>query len=274
MLPPPLMKEKQDQILIAHFGLSGTCLSYCNYILIGIMVLAFFIPNTSFAEALTLDIGSDSTSKLSGSFSSRIIQMIGLVTVLSIAPAILMMVTSFTRIVIVFSILRNAIGLQQSPPSMVLASLSLFLTFFIMAPTFEKAYNNGLQPLLNQQISEEVAWEYLQKPFHQFMIAHTRDKELALFTQMANITDKDLSSIPMHVLIPAFMISEIKRAFEIGFLIFLPFIIIDLLVSSVLMAMGMMMLPPVMMSLPFKLIFFVLIDGWYLLCGSLVKSYG
>ncbi len=255
------------------------------YCFVFITLIGCFLFNCSYAENLTLDLGSDSVSKISGSFSSRIIQMIGLVTILSVAPAILMMITSFTRILIVFSILRNAIGLQQSPPNMVLTSLSLFLTFFIMAPTFEQAYQNGIQPLMNQQISEENAWEALQKPFHKFMISHVREKELYLFIGMAKIDEKekiidkqdgtkDFSNIPMYVLIPAFMISEIKRAFEIGFLIFLPFLIIDLLVSSVLMAMGMMMLPPVMMSLPFKLIFFVLIDGWYLLCGSLVKSYG
>lgn len=243
-----------------------------RYLFISIISI-LILTNIAHAETLTIDLGNES-SKISGGFSSRIIQMIGLVTVLSLAPAILMMVTSYTRIVIVFSILRNAIGLQQSPPNMVLASLSLFLTFFIMAPTFEIAYNEGLYPLMNQQIGEETAWEYIQKPFHKFMINNTREKELALFTQIADVDTKDVNNIPIHVLIPAFMISEIKRAFEIGFLIFLPFIIIDLLVSSVLMAMGMMMLPPVMMSLPFKLIFFVLIDGWYLLCGSLIKSYG
>ncbi|MCL4142030.1 UNVERIFIED_CONTAM: hypothetical protein GTU68_031391 [Idotea baltica] len=185
------------------------------------------------------------------------------------------MVTSFTRVVIVLSFLRTALGLQQTPPNSVLISLALFLTFFIMAPTFQKAYESGIKPMMENQIDESVAFDKTVAPFKAFMLEQTREKDFAMFSELSKIdTPEKIEDTPIYVVIPAFMISELKRAFEIGFLIFLPFLIIDLLVASTLMAMGMMMIPPVMISLPFKLIFFVLIDGWYMLCGSLVKSYG
>jgi len=224
----------------------------------------------AFAQSVNIDFGQKGQPLV----SSKIIQAIGLLTVLSIAPSILIMVTSFTRVVIVLSFLRTALGLQQTPPNSVLISLALFLTFFIMAPTMEKSYTEGLKPLSEQSISEEEAIPKIIGPFHGFMLEHVRDKDLALFVDISKIELKDKNDVPIHVLIPGFMLSELKRAFEIGFLIFLPFLIIDMLVASTLMAMGMMMIPPVMISLPFKLIFFVLIDGWYMLCGSLVKSYG
>ncbi|MDJ1304773.1 MAG: flagellar type III secretion system pore protein FliP [Candidatus Midichloria sp.] len=222
------------------------------------------------AQSLTIDLGK------SDLMSAKIIQLIGLITILSIAPSILIMVTSFTKISVVLSFVRTAVGLQQTPPNPVIISLALFLTFFIMAPTFEKAYENGLYPLMQNTIKEEAALQNITNPFRDFMLDNVREKDLSLFSNMARLEAEEAlkENIPLHILIPAFMISELKKAFEISFLIFLPFLVIDMLVSSILMAMGMMMLPPVVISLPFKIIFFVLIDGWYMLCGSLVKSYG
>ena len=222
------------------------------------------------AQSLTIDLGKNDL------MSAKIIQLIGLITILSIAPSILIMVTSFTKISIVLSFVRTAVGLQQTPPNPVIIGLALFLTFFIMAPTFEKAYENGLYPLMQNTIKEAAALQNITNPFRDFMLDNVREKDLSLFSNMARLEGEEAikENIPLHVLIPAFMISELKKAFEIGFLIFLPFLVIDMLVSSILMAMGMMMLPPVVISLPFKIIFFILIDGWYMLCGSLVKSYG
>ncbi|MCH8685112.1 flagellar type III secretion system pore protein FliP [Sphingosinicellaceae bacterium A1X5R2] len=202
------------------------------------------------------------------------VQLIILLTVLSIAPGILMTVTSFTRIVVVLSLLRNALGTQQSPPNAVLISLALFLSFFIMGPTFERAWQDGIQPLTQEQITEEEAFDRTAAPFRAFMLQHTRENDLKLFVDLSRRPVETVEQTPLTVLIPAFMISELRRAFEIGFLLFLPFLIIDLVVSSILMSMGMMMLPPATISLPFKLIFFVLVDGWHLVAGSLVQSYG
>ncbi|MEP0518653.1 MAG: flagellar type III secretion system pore protein FliP [Hyphomicrobiales bacterium] len=206
--------------------------------------------------------------------SERAVQIVALITVLSLAPSILVMVTSFTRIVVVLSLLRSAIGLQTAPPNSVMISLALFLTAFIMAPTFEAAYNDGLQPFIQGESEFAEAFEETAAPFRGFMLSHVRQKDLQLFL---DLTSEEQPSTPddisLRILVPAFMISELRRAFEIGFLIYLPFIIIDLVVASVLMAMGMMMLPPVVISLPFKLIFFVLVDGWSLLAGSLVESF-
>lgn len=220
------------------------------------------------ADSFTLDLGEG------GSMTGRIIQLMIGFAVLSLAPSIVVMVTSFTRIVIVFSFLRNAIGLQQSPPNTVLASLALFLTAFIMSPTLEKAYEDGLKPLMNEAITEEEAFEKTFIPLRSFMIKNVREKDLKLFLGLANMENlPSEDALPYKVIVPAFVISELRRAFEIGFLIFLPFLVIDLVIASILMAMGMMMLPPVMISLPFKVIFFVLVDGWYLLCESLMKSF-
>lgn len=233
--------------------------------------LLFLLPAEAWAQSLNLDLGESA----SGTATGRLIQLLVLITVLSLAPSILVVMTSFMRIVIVLSILRTALGLQQSPPNQVLISLALFLTMFIMAPVFEEAYNDGVVPLLEEQIDEKEALEKIGAPFHAFMLAHVRAKDLQLFVDMSpGLEIKEPEDTPFRVLIPGFMISELKRAFEIGFLIFLPFIIIDMLVASILMAMGMMMLPPVIISLPFKIIFFVLIDGWYMLAGSLIKSFG
>jgi len=243
-----------------------------------ISMLAIALPHEAFAQKITLDLGEDAASDGKGgtsSLTSRIVQLVVLVTIIPLAPSIIMMVTSFTRIIIVFSLLRMALGLQQTPPNQVLISLALFLTLFIMAPVFEAAYNNGIAPLIEGKISEKEAWVKTSAPFHAFMMKNVREKDLRLFIDMSpSLKIENPESTPFQVLIPAFMISELKRAFEIGFLIYLPFLIIDMLVASTLMSMGMMMLPPVMISLPFKLIFFVITDGWYSLSGSLVRSFG
>jgi len=228
------------------------------------------IPSDVFAQAITLDVGGEN----SGTVTGRIIQLVAIITVLSLAPSILVMMTSFTRIIVVFSFLRTAIGIQQTPPNTVLISLALFLTFFIMAPTFEAAYNQGLEPLINEEIDEMEAFERSVEPFKGFMLKHVREKDLILFNDMnGGVQYDEPSEIPLQVLVPAFMISELKRAFEIGFMIFLPFLVIDMVTAAILMSMGMMMLPPVMISLPFKIVFFVLVDGWNLITGSLVQSF-
>jgi len=224
------------------------------------------------AQELSLDFGNGEEG---GGVTGRIIQMIALLTVLSLAPSILVMVTSFTRIVIVLSFVRTAMGVQQTPPNQVLVSLALFLTFFVMMPTLEQAYDQGIKPLIDGEISETEAFDKAVDPVRGFMMEHVREQDLMLFADMAEVPDEELrTEAPLRVLIPAFMVSELRRAFEIGFLIFVPFLIIDMVVASVLMSMGMMMLPPIIISLPFKIIFFVLVDGWYLVVGSLVRSFG
>ncbi|MBM3565762.1 MAG: flagellar type III secretion system pore protein FliP [Alphaproteobacteria bacterium] len=223
------------------------------------------------AQSINLDFGAQG-----GQATGRIIQMVALVTVLSLAPSILVMVTSSTRIIVVLSFLRTAIGTQQTPPGQVLVGLALFLTLFVMTPTLEESYSQGVRPLIEGQIDEMEAFERAAEPFRVFMAAHVREQDLALFIDLAKLPEAELAAEkpPLRVLVPAFMISELRRAFEIGFLLFVPFLIIDMVVSSVLMAMGMMMLPPVMIAMPFKIIFFVLVDGWYMVVGSLVRSYG
>jgi flagellar biosynthetic protein FliP len=207
--------------------------------------------------------------------TERVIQLIALVTVLSLAPSILVMVTSFTRIVVVLSLLRTALGTATAPPNTVIVSLALFLTMFVMAPAFQRAYDQGIKPLVANEIEPEQAFERSSEPFRGFMLKNVREKDLQLFVDLAQQPKPEKAEdLSLRVLVPAFMISELKRAFEIGFLLFLPFLIIDLVIASVLMSMGMMMLPPVVVSMPFKLIFFVLVDGWSLVAGSLVQSYG
>jgi flagellar biosynthetic protein FliP len=224
------------------------------------------------AQSISIDLGKDGGS--AGGLTERIVELVALITVLSLAPSILVMVTSFARITIVLSLLRTALGLQQSPPNSVLISLALFLTAFIMAPTFKTAYQDGISPYLDQNASFEEAIPKVTKPFQTFMLAHVREPDLALFIDMAgDPKPKTAADTPLTTLIPAFLISELRRSFEIGFLLFVPFLVIDMVVSSILMSMGMMMLPPVIISLPFKLIFFVLCDGWHLVAGSLVKSF-
>jgi flagellar biosynthetic protein FliP len=260
---------------------------------------AFVLAATGPASAADFDIASLAGGERSGPLTARIIQFLGILTVLSIAPGLLIMVTCFTRIVIVLSFLRSGLGLQQSPPNMVIVSLALFITAYVMAPTFDQAWRDGLNPLLNDQVTEEQAFGRIVEPFRQFMQRNVREKDLALFDGLSAViyeksrpagTEEDQASVlpapsaneeaeeeearvDLRVLVPAFLVSELRRAFEIGFLIFLPFLVIDLVVATVLMAMGMMMLPPVVISLPFKVLFFVLIDGWYLLTSSLVRSF-
>ena len=234
---------------------------------LGLLIL---IAEPARAQSINLDFGEG------GEATGRIVQIIALITVLSLAPSLLVMVTSFIRILIVLSFLRTAMGTQQTPPNQVLVSLALFLTFFIMMPTFEKAYDTGIKPMIEEEIDELEAFNRITVPFRDFMLRHVREQDLNLFVDIsgANIQTAQADSVSLRVLIPAFMISEIRRAFEIGFLIFVPFLIIDMVVASVLMAMGMMMLPPIIIALPFKIIFFVLVDGWYMVVGSLVRSFG
>jgi flagellar biosynthetic protein FliP len=237
-----------------------------------ITVLAL-IATVSAASAQQIDLGA--FNKADGATVGYIIQMFGLLTVLSVAPGLLIMVTSFTRFVIAFSILRSGMGLQSTPANLILISLSLFMTFYVMAPTFDQAWNTGVKPLMNNEISQQQALERISDPFRQFMAKHVRDKDFDLFADLAREQGQTISrdTVDLRVLVPAFMISEIRRGFEIGFLIVLPFLVIDLIVATITMAMGMMMLPPTVVSLPFKLLFFVLIDGWNLLVGSLVRSF-
>jgi flagellar biosynthetic protein FliP len=203
------------------------------------------------------------------------IKLVLILTVLSLAPAILIMMTSFTRIIIVFSFLRQAMGVQQLPPNQLLVGLSLFLTFFIMGPAFEEVNQKGIQPFLAGRISQDRALEESMAPMRKFMFNQTRSNDLGLFLKLAKVEKpKTRADVPSLVLIPAFVLSEIKTGFQIGFIIFLPFLVIDIVASSVLMAMGMMMLPPVVISMPLKIMLFVMVDGWALLIGSMVKSFG
>ena len=206
--------------------------------------------------------------------TGSLLRMIALLTILSLAPGILVVVTSFTRIVVVFSLLRSAIGLQQTPPNTVIISLSLFLTAFIMMPTLQQSYEEGIAPLIAEEISEDEAFDRTVGPLRIFMLRQVREDDLAMFLDLSGEGPiAVLEETPLRALVPAFMISELRRAFEIGFLIFIPFLVIDMVVAGILLSMGMMMLPPVMISLPFKLIFFVLVDGWMLLSSSLVESF-
>jgi flagellar biosynthesis protein FliP len=231
-------------------------------------LLAGSFAGVALAQDLGLNLGGQGLTE-------RALQILALITVLSLAPSILVMVTSFTRIIVVLSLLRTALGTATAPPNAVLTALALFMTAFIMAPTFEQSYRQGVQPLLAGQIREAEAFERAAEPFRQFMLRHVRTKDLELFLDLSRQPrPQTAAETPLTTLIPAFMISELRRAFEIGFLLFIPFLIIDLVVSSVLISMGMMMVPPVTVALPFKLIFFVLVDGWNLVVGGLVQSYG
>ena len=238
-------------------------------VVVGVAGLVLTAATPVAAQDISVNFGQG------GGLTERVIQMIALLTVLSLAPSILVMMTSFTRIVVVLSLLRTALGTATAPPNAVIVSLALFLTAFVMGPALQLAYDNGIRPLIANEITAEQAFERGTVPLRAFMQKNVREKDLKLFVDMAKLpepaTPDDLS---LRVLVPAFMISELKRAFEIGFLLFVPFLIIDLVVASVLMSMGMMMLPPVVVSLPFKLIFFVLVDGWSLVAGSLIQSYG
>ncbi len=239
---------------------------WIRVVTIGLLVLA---AAPAGAQDISVNFGQGT------GLTERVIQMVALVTVLSLAPSILVMVTSFTRIVVVLSPLRTALGTATAPPNAVMVALALFLTAFVMGPAFQQAYDLGLRPLSAGEIDAQQAFDRSSQPFRAFMLKNVREKDLALFADLSREPRPDKAEdVSLRVLTPAFMISELKRAFEIGFLLFLPFLIIDLVVASVLMSMGMMMLPPVVVSLPFKLIFFVLVDGWNLVAGSLVQSYG
>lgn len=231
-------------------------------------VTCLIFPAAAAAQAVNVNLGTGA------GLTDRVVQLVGLLTVLSLAPSIVIMTTSFVRIVVVLSLLRTALGLQQSPPNAVIISLSLFLTAIVMGPTFEQSYQAGIKPLLNHQMELPAAFDASSTPVKTFMLGQVDRGDLGLFVRLSKIPKPArLSDIPIRVVTPAFMISELKRAFEIGFLLFVPFLVIDLVVASVLMSMGMMMLPPVVVSLPFKLIFFVLVDGWRLVAGSLVQSF-
>ncbi|MGE0468416.1 MAG: flagellar biosynthesis protein [Candidatus Nitrospira kreftii] len=219
--------------------------------------------------SISFDFGPDGPKQ-----TAVVIQILILLTVLSLAPALFIMVTSFTRIVIVLSFLRQALGTQAVPPNQVLLSLALFLTMFIMAPVGQAVYNSAVQPLMAEQISYEEAWKKGSEPVRGFMLRQVRDKDLELFITLSKIPKPErVEDVPTHAIIPAFILSELRIAFQIGFLIYIPFLIVDMVVASILMSMGMMLLPPVVISLPFKLILFVLADGWYLVVGSMVRSF-
>jgi flagellar biosynthesis protein FliP len=207
--------------------------------------------------------------------TAQIVQYVVMITALSLAPGLVVMLTSFTRIIIALSFLRSGMGLQTTPSTILLVTLAMFLTFFIMAPTFDAAWKSGAQPYMDGKITEDVAYENVKGPFRDFMLRNVRERELAFFQDLAPVEafGAEPSANDLRILVPAFMVSELRRGFEIGFLIILPFLIIDLVVATVTMSMGMMMLPPTVISLPFKVLFFVLIDGWTLLIGSLVRSF-
>ena len=239
------------------------------------VILAVVIALVAFPALAQNQPGFALPEGLTGQTSGYIVQLFGLLTVLAVAPGLLIMVTSFTRFVIVFSILRSGIGLQTTPANIVLVSLALFMTFYVMAPVFDRAWSDGVQPLVNEEISEQEAFPRIAQPFREFMLNNVRDQDLKLFADLARERGQTVTvdeTIDIRVVVPAFMISEIRRGFEIGFLVVLPFLVIDLVVATIVMAMGMMMLPPSVVSLPFKILFFVMIDGWNVLVGSMVRS--
>ena len=229
----------------------------------------FLLSSPALAQSVSLNLDDAST----GTASARIFSVLALITVLSLAPSIVIMMTSFTRLIVVFSITRSALATNATPPNMVLISLALFMTVFIMSPTLEKSWQNGIKPVVDEKIELMEGLEKAAAPLKEFMVKNTREKDLQLFTDLAKEKPEKIEDTSLKVTIPAFMISELRRAFEIGFLIYVPFLIIDMVIASVLMSMGMMMLPPSVLSLPFKIIFFVLIDGWYMLAGSLINSF-
>ena len=232
-----------------------------------------YIPGTSGISLPSLSLSFANSQKPADLVG--VIRIILMLTVLSLAPAILIMMTSFTRIVVVLSFLRQSLGTAQMPPNQLIVGLALFLSFFVMAPVIKTISNDAVEPFLNEKIDQKMAYERAEKPLREFMFAQTREKDLELFlslSKMAKPNNRD--EVPTYVLVPSFVISELKTAFQIGFMLYLPFLVLDLVVATVLMAMGMMMVPPMMISLPFKLLLFVLVDGWELVVGSLVKSFG
>lgn len=242
------------------------------FTLVALTAVLLCVPCIAHAQSLSIDLGGSGGSP---GTTSRLIQLTALITLLSLAPSLLVMVTAFTRIVIVLSLLRGAIGAQGTPPNTIIIGLSLFLTFFVMQPTFERSWSEGIAPMISGSMSEIDGLKAAAEPFRGFMVAHARPGDLATFYHLANLTPaKTRAETPWRVLMPAFMIGELSRGFEMGFLLYLPFLIIDIVTSSVLMSLGMMMLPPATISLPFKLIFFVMIDGWQMVAGGLVRSFG
>jgi flagellar biosynthetic protein FliP len=241
---------------------------------ISLLVAAIVLLSASSAHAQVPDLNA-LIPPGGATTSGRMVQLVALVTILSVAPGLLIMVTSFTRFIVALSFLRAGLGLQTTPANLILISLSLFMTFYVMAPTFDRAWEAGLRPLVENRMTEQEAFGKITEPFREFMLAQVRPKDLKLFADLAktNLETKDPATIDLRVLIPAYMISELRRGFEIGFLIALPFLVIDMIVSTLTMSMGMMMLPPSVISLPIKVLFFILIDGWNLLIGSLVRSY-
>ena len=238
--------------------------------LVGLLAAALWATKPALAQTISLDLGD----LAEGQTASRIIQLSALIALLSLAPSLLVMVTAFARIVIVLSLLRAALGTQGTPPNTVLIGLALFLTFFVMQPVFDAAWTAGIVPMSEGRIDEIEGLRRAAEPFRRFMIANLRPEDLTLFVDLADLAvPEGPETTPWRVLVPAFLVGELRRAFEIGFLLFVPFLIIDLVVASVLMSLGMMMLPPTVVSLPFKLIFFVLIDGWRLVSGSLAQSF-
>ena len=232
--------------------------------------------NTDAALSQSLEL-KDLVGPGQAATSGRIVQLVALVTVLSVAPGILVTVTCFTRFIVALSFLRSGLGLPSTPSNIVLISLALFMTFFVMSPTLDRTWSEGIQPFVDNKIDEKEAYRRITKPVREFMQAHVREKDLQLFQDIARRREPAGTEagpeVEMRVLVPAFMVSELRRGFEIGFLIILPFLVIDLVVATLVMSMGMMMLPPTAISLPFKILFFVLIDGWHLFAGSLVKSF-
>jgi flagellar biosynthetic protein FliP len=248
-----------------------------RFVISGLIILAMTAAVQAQPAATPMpDLLSQLLPAQGGAVSGKIVQYLLLLTVLSLAPGLLIMVTSFTRIIIALSFLRSGLGLQTTPANLVMVSLALFLTFFVMAPTFTASWEQGLKPYSDGQISDQVAYERITTPFRDFMVKQVREKDLALFQEVAAETrgfGEARDARDLRILVPAFMISELRRGFEMGFLIALPFLVIDLIVATVTMAMGMMMLPPTIISLPFKILFFVLVDGWSLLAGSLIRSF-
>lgn len=248
---------------------TGCRVSLCWTLLVVALCLLMPAVASAAGPSVSIDLGSDSPKQ-----TAVVIQILILLTVLSLAPALFIMVTSFTRIVIVLSFLRQALGTQSVPPNQVLLSLALFLTMFIMAPVGQQVYGDALQPLLAEQLSYEDAWKKGIEPVRGFMLRQMRDKDLELFITLSKIPKPEkVGDVPTYVIIPAFILSELRISFQIGFLIYIPFLIVDMVVASILMSMGMMLLPPAVISLPFKLILFVLADGWYLVVGSMVRSF-
>jgi flagellar biosynthesis protein FliP len=255
--------------------LTSSAIGRCVRLATGVAVVATILGALpAAAQDISINLGQGAGGS-GGGLTERVIQLIAFITVLSLAPSILVMMTSFTRIVVVLSLLRTALGTATAPPNAVIVALALFLTAFVMGPALQSAYDTGIKPLVNNEINVEEAFNRSSAPLKSFMLKNVREKDLALFSDLSREPrPENPEHMSLRILVPAFMISELKRAFEIGFLLFLPFLIIDLVVASVLMSMGMMMLPPVVVSLPFKLIFFVLVDGWSLVAGSLIQSYG